>query len=562
MAHMEIMASRWWTRGWTLQELIAPKEVVFYSTDWSPIASKGDLASSIFQATGIDESILKNSGYLHSVSVAKRMSWAAKRETTREEDIAYCLLGLFGVSMPLLYGEGSKSFLRLQQEIMKESSDQSLFAWSRTTEFVDSNLHSMLAPHPRSFSSSGDIVPFQGIEHFGTATEHYTMTNKGLQISLPVLQRKEDRKFVAILACHREGNFMGALGISLWPIPGSSGKAFIRDISTGPEFTPLDNDLNGILSTRLGWIKVQSIYILNDATLGGTRARYAWLRTYPKIFTPYFEFNDLRMQHCRLWHRWNTKTDTTIPYQKLDPSLFSKKTSAMFFRVNASNRPSFGIILGVDETDNYTTHIDIWIPLKEESYPSAAFLIKSRWLKKFELKRVANCMINQNMRVTATTSWKSIMNSEVLVIDMFVNKPSRIWHWWVVFKETSKIQHWPTDPRIPVGLMMSVFIWKSSNAEGVLVTLLAYAWEGCFAFMWVDVWSKQKFLGTAKVLSLIILKPLVLFLLYYSVSIEVSPFLLVIELSLGSWIFYEDLVFKDRYLLDYLKYCFFKSKSI
>jgi hypothetical protein len=333
MAHKKIMASRWWTRGWTLQELIAPKEVVFYSTDWFPIASKGDLASSIFQATGIDESILKNSGYLHSVSVAKRMSWAAKRETTREEDIAYCLLGVFGVSMPLLYGEGSKSFSRLQEQIMKESSDQSLFAWSRTTESDDCNLHGMLAPHPRSFVSSGDTVPFEGTEHFGTATEHYTMTNKGLQISLPVFWRKEDRKFVAILACHREGNFVGALGISLWPIPGSSGKAFIRDISTGPEFTPFDHDLNGLLSTRLGWTMVQSIYILNNATSCGTRARYAWLRTYPKHFTPDFEFNDLRMQRCRLWHRWNTNSGTTILSQNLDPSLFSEKTAAVFFRV-------------------------------------------------------------------------------------------------------------------------------------------------------------------------------------------------------------------------------------
>jgi hypothetical protein len=179
MWHKKIMASRWWTRGWTLQELIAPKEVVFYSAEWFPITTKCDLTSSIFQATGIDESVLWNSEYLHSVSVAKRMSWAAKRETTREGDIAYCLLGVFGVSMPLLYGEGSKSFFRLQEEIMKASSDQSLFAWSRT-DLDHCNL-GMLAPHPRSFSSSGDIVPFEGTEHFGTATEHYTMTKKGFR---------------------------------------------------------------------------------------------------------------------------------------------------------------------------------------------------------------------------------------------------------------------------------------------------------------------------------------------------------------------------------------------
>ena len=217
-------------------------------------------------------------------------------------------------------------------------------------------------------------------------------------------------------------------------------KAFIRDIFTAPEMTPFDLDLNGILSTRLGSTNFRSIYISNNDTLGETRARYAWLRTYPKHFTPDYEFTD----HCRLWHRWNTNTDTTMPSQSLDPFLFSKKTAAVVFRVKASDRPSFGIILGVDETDLYTTHIDIWIPWKEEGYPSVGFVNESIWLKKFELKRVANCMISPNMRVTAKTSWKSIMNSEVLVIDIFVNKPRGIGHWWVLFKETSKIQDWRT----------------------------------------------------------------------------------------------------------------------
>ncbi len=268
-AHKKIMGSRWWTRGWTLQEPIAPKEVVFYSTDWFPIASKRDFAPSIFQATGIDESILKYSGYLPLVSVAKRMSWAAKRETTREEDIAYCLLGLFGVSMPLLYGEGHKGFLRPQEEIMKESTDQSLFAWSRVPETVDYTLCGILAPHPRYFINSGDIVPFEGTEHFGSATEHYTMTNKGLQIRLPVIQRKEHKDSVALLACHREGNFVGALGITLRSIPESRGKAYTRDTFTGLTIILLDHDLKGILSTWFARAKIQSIYVLNNVTSEG-----------------------------------------------------------------------------------------------------------------------------------------------------------------------------------------------------------------------------------------------------------------------------------------------------
>jgi hypothetical protein len=62
------------------------------------------------------------------------MSWAARRQTTRVEDSAYCLLGLFEVNMPLLYGEGQKAFLRLQQEIIKQSDDQSIFAWCQDLE--------------------------------------------------------------------------------------------------------------------------------------------------------------------------------------------------------------------------------------------------------------------------------------------------------------------------------------------------------------------------------------------------------------------------------------------
>lgn len=120
--------SKWFTRGWTLQELIAPQNLNFYSKDWKLVGSKQDLIPMITSITGIDEASLLGSD-LKDVSIAKRMSWAAKRETTRVEDKAYCLLGIFDVNMPMLYGEGDKAFLRLQREILQISNDQSLFAW-------------------------------------------------------------------------------------------------------------------------------------------------------------------------------------------------------------------------------------------------------------------------------------------------------------------------------------------------------------------------------------------------------------------------------------------------
>ncbi|EIW78776.1 HET-domain-containing protein [Coniophora puteana RWD-64-598 SS2] len=122
-------ASRWYTRGWTLQELIAPDLLIFVSADWEMIGGRAELASSVTEITKIPEHVLRKEISLGRISVAQRMSWAARRETTRMEDRAYSLLGIFGISLPILYGEGPQAFQRLQEEIMRTSIDPSLFAW-------------------------------------------------------------------------------------------------------------------------------------------------------------------------------------------------------------------------------------------------------------------------------------------------------------------------------------------------------------------------------------------------------------------------------------------------
>ena len=96
-------ASRWFNRGWTLQELVAPQKSKFYDQNWKFLGSKSDLVNQLHQITGIDPiSLQGGSGSLRLMSVARKMSWASKRQTTRPEDMAYCLLGLFGISMPML----------------------------------------------------------------------------------------------------------------------------------------------------------------------------------------------------------------------------------------------------------------------------------------------------------------------------------------------------------------------------------------------------------------------------------------------------------------------------
>ncbi|KAI8295496.1 Vegetative incompatibility protein HET-E-1 [Colletotrichum sp. SAR11_240] len=192
---------RWFTRGWTLQELLAPDDLIFFSDDWVKIGEKLTLSRPLSVITGIEEDILKGTKPIESASIAKRMSWASHRITTRPEDVAYCLMGLFGVNMPMLYGEGDKAFLRLQEEIMKQSDDQSLFAWvdlSASTE----TYHGLLAKSPLNFEYSNSIVPYQDWE----PRPPYSMTNRGLRIDLPLTLRGEEL-FAAALDCPAPPDF-------------------------------------------------------------------------------------------------------------------------------------------------------------------------------------------------------------------------------------------------------------------------------------------------------------------------------------------------------------------
>ena len=110
--------SRWFTRGWTLQELLAPRSVEFFSREEDLIGDKKTLDQQIHEITGIPITALHGSPLSH-FPVDERMRWAAKRDTKRKEDKAYCLLGIFDVFMPLIYGEGEHASIRLKEEINK-----------------------------------------------------------------------------------------------------------------------------------------------------------------------------------------------------------------------------------------------------------------------------------------------------------------------------------------------------------------------------------------------------------------------------------------------------------
>ncbi|KAH8596094.1 heterokaryon incompatibility protein-domain-containing protein, partial [Bisporella sp. PMI_857] len=130
----ELHSCRWFTRGWTLQELIASPRIDFLDSLWQYYGSKQKMGHILGEITMVDVAVLGSSGsdlryMLDSIPVCRRMSWLSRRQTTRVEDIAYCGLGIFDVNMPLLYGEGARAFIRLQEEIIRRRNDFTILAW-------------------------------------------------------------------------------------------------------------------------------------------------------------------------------------------------------------------------------------------------------------------------------------------------------------------------------------------------------------------------------------------------------------------------------------------------
>jgi hypothetical protein len=217
--------SRWFTRGWTLQELIAPSRVHFHGKDWQFIGSKESLQKAISSITGVDVKVIRGSKHPQTCSIAARLSWASKRNTTRKEDIAYCLMGLLGVNMPLLYGEGDRAFMRLQEEILKISDDHSLFAWKESNSSRKNEFQGLLATSPAYFVDSCNIVPIPN-DH---RTTQYSLTNQGLHIELVLLPGFGSDIYLAVLDCTEpKTEHRGPIGIYLKWLSPPNGNQFAR----------------------------------------------------------------------------------------------------------------------------------------------------------------------------------------------------------------------------------------------------------------------------------------------------------------------------------------------
>ncbi|KAI0842623.1 HET-domain-containing protein [Hypoxylon sp. FL0890] len=232
--------SRWFTRGWTLQELLAPMELVFFDTNWDEIQigritrslgpARGDQISSAIQnqehclnrlglltllsdITNIPKRAL-DTGDFSQFCAAARFAWAADRETTRVEDRAYSLLGLLEVNMPLVYGEGNKAFIRLQEEVIKSRDDDSLLAWGYgliSKEQPRIHADSVLAQSPFDFRHCHSLQKL-GTEETSPdvplTTTHSAMTNIGMQLAIPIrIIDSKNGVFIAILRCLVPGTY-------------------------------------------------------------------------------------------------------------------------------------------------------------------------------------------------------------------------------------------------------------------------------------------------------------------------------------------------------------------
>ncbi|KAI1439758.1 HET-domain-containing protein [Annulohypoxylon stygium] len=190
--------SRWFTRGWTLQELLAPSQVFFYDMSWREIGSKISLWKIISEVTNIPRPYLLGHKNLKGAPIAQRISWASNRKTSRREDMAYCLLGLLNVNIPLLYGEGNKAFVRLQEEIMRHTYDHSILASGLNLPCPDPGdvLKSSYEEGYLDFASKPPPCLPESADAFRSwepgvmntkGIDHYLVTNLGIQISLYVI---------------------------------------------------------------------------------------------------------------------------------------------------------------------------------------------------------------------------------------------------------------------------------------------------------------------------------------------------------------------------------------
>ncbi|KLU91451.1 hypothetical protein MAPG_09971 [Magnaporthiopsis poae ATCC 64411] len=297
--------SRWFSRGWTLQELLAPRHMRFYGREWQELGSKVSLRTVIEDITGIPVLYLQRLKDLNAASVAQRMSWAAQRETKREEDRAYCLLGIFGVTMPMIYGEGGdQAFFRLQKHIMETTRDDSILAWGLgvqippTSDSGQATAGRVLAAGPSDFANSGQIV----FHEPPTASVHPLDISGGcLRIHLRLLTMSADNA-IGLLNCGPRHDKQQVVGVPLAKITSDQyvrpkGSQLVLQPKTAsitsPELIYIRNDSQGGPppdANRRVWLYDDAEFAEVNLSLIDVAPRSCWDEE-GALITPTFEYD-------------------------------------------------------------------------------------------------------------------------------------------------------------------------------------------------------------------------------------------------------------------------------
>jgi hypothetical protein len=180
---------RWFTRSWALQELLDPAKIELFSKHWTRFGNLKDVLATILRITEIDrQALVRDRKYfkLSDICVTRRMSWAAKRQTGRVEDRGYSLMGIFGMHMPLIYGEGSHVFVRLQEEILKRTDDDTILTWSPPGHIVpgnDDRHDELVAPSPSYFRGCDKLIR----SFWVASTKPMLISNLGLTMTMRII---------------------------------------------------------------------------------------------------------------------------------------------------------------------------------------------------------------------------------------------------------------------------------------------------------------------------------------------------------------------------------------
>lgn len=264
--------SEWFERGWCLQELLAPNHMEFYDRNWTYMGTRAELAEAIAAITRIKPEYLTGEEDFRKASIAAKMSWMAGRKTSVPEDIAYSMLGIFGItSMATGFMDGMKAFFRLQKEVINTSviADETIFAWKTPASGLPptsdprgdwaADEWGMLAPSPDCFRDCGDII--RDGEARPRLLGGYTVEREGLRFPFPYtdfVSRREQAMQLSLMVLP----WLNIIGFSAWKQALSKRKEFALTLNC------VRKDANGkwrpvqvsLCRSSTGWSKESLVF--------------------------------------------------------------------------------------------------------------------------------------------------------------------------------------------------------------------------------------------------------------------------------------------------------------